>query len=44
MLLENIKPYLDKLFKGDWKKGSIPKYWDGKAAERIVKQLVEIFK
>ena len=41
---KNIKPYLDKLFKGDWKKGSIPKYWDGKAAERIVKQLVEIFR
>ena len=38
---QEIKPYLDKLFKGDWKKGSIPKYWDGKAAERIVEVLLK---
>lgn len=41
---KNIKPYLNKLLKGDWKKGSVPKYWDGKAAERIVNQLVEVFR
>jgi UDP-N-acetylglucosamine 2-epimerase (non-hydrolysing) len=36
-----IKPALDKLFAGEWKKGGIPELWDGNAAERIVKCLVE---
>lgn len=40
---QNIKPYLDKLFKGEWKKGGIPDYWDGKAAERIVNHIIDIF-
>jgi len=31
-----IKPALDKLFAGEWKKGGIPERWDGKTAERIV--------
>lgn len=31
-----IKPALDKLFDGAWKKGGIPELWDGKAAYRIV--------
>lgn len=31
-----IKPTLEKLFAGQWKKGGIPELWDGKAAERIV--------
>ena len=31
-----IKPALDKLFAGEWKKGAIPKLWDGHTAERIV--------
>lgn len=37
-----IKPALEKLFKGNWKKGQIPKFWDGKAAERIVEYLIQI--
>jgi UDP-N-acetylglucosamine 2-epimerase (non-hydrolysing) len=37
-----IKPALEKLFAGDWKKGGIPKLWDGKAAERIVQCLLEL--
>lgn len=36
---DNIKPILDKLFSGQWKKGGIPELWDGHAAERIVKIL-----
>lgn len=31
-----IKPALDKLFAGNWKKGAIPELWDGHAAERII--------
>ena len=34
-----IKPALDKLFAGNWKKGGIPELWDGHAAERIVDYL-----
>ena len=36
-----IKPTLDKLFAGNWKKGGIPELWDGKAAERIVEFLTK---
>jgi UDP-N-acetylglucosamine 2-epimerase (non-hydrolysing) len=39
-----IKPALDKLFSGNWKKGGIPELWDGKAAERIVKKLEILYK
>jgi len=38
-----IKPALDKLFAGTWKKGGIPELWDGKAAERIVEKLIQIY-
>jgi UDP-N-acetylglucosamine 2-epimerase (non-hydrolysing) len=31
-----IKPALDKLFAGEWKKGTIPELWDGSAAKRIL--------
>ena len=31
-----IKPALDKLFAGEWKKGAIPELWDGHTAERII--------
>lgn len=39
---EAIKPALDKLFAGEWKKGAIPELWDGHAAERIIKILAEL--
>ncbi len=39
---EAIKPALDKLFAGEWKKGAIPELWDGHAAERIISILTEI--
>ncbi len=33
---ENIKPAMEKLFSGQWKKGEIPLLWDGASAERII--------
>jgi UDP-N-acetylglucosamine 2-epimerase (non-hydrolysing) len=36
---KNLKPALDKLFSGNWKKGGIPELWDGNAAIRIVQHL-----
>lgn len=38
-----IKPVLNKLFDGKWKQGNIPPLWDGKTAERIVDNLLDIF-
>lgn len=38
-----LKPALEKLFRGEWKKGSIPDLWDGKTAERIVENLITLF-
>ncbi len=37
-----IKPALDKLFAGEWKKGAIPELWDGHAAERIIEILARL--
>lgn len=38
----NIKPALELLFSGQWKKGGIPPLWDGNAAKRIVNVLVNL--
>ncbi len=38
-----IAPAFEKLFAGEWKKGSIPALWDGKTAARIVKHIEQIF-
>ncbi len=37
-----LKPALDRLFAGQWKKGTIPPLWDGKTGERIVQHLVRL--
>ncbi|MGV8879139.1 MAG: non-hydrolyzing UDP-N-acetylglucosamine 2-epimerase [Sphingobacteriaceae bacterium] len=37
-----IKPAMEKLFSGKWKKGGIPELWDGKTAERIVEALLKL--
>ncbi len=37
-----IKPALDILWDGHWKKGSIPEFWDGKASERIIAILLDL--
>lgn len=39
---EAIKPALDKLFAGQWKKGAIPELWDGHTAERIIAILADL--
>jgi UDP-N-acetylglucosamine 2-epimerase (non-hydrolysing) len=39
-----IKPYMQKLLNGDWKKGGIPEKWDGKTSERIVQILLTLEK
>lgn len=40
---KNLKPYLDKLFEGSWKKGTIPELWDGQAASRIVNAFLNLY-
>ena len=37
-----VKPALDLLFSGQWKKGAIPPLWDGHTAERIVEILLSV--
>lgn len=37
-----IKPAMDKLFSGQWKKGGVPELWDGKTAERILEKLLTL--
>lgn len=38
-----IGPAFQKLFGGQWKRGSVPMLWDGKSAERIVEKLLSLF-
>jgi len=40
--LDTIKSYLNEIENGTYKKGSIPKFWDGKATERIFEQLSNV--
>lgn len=40
--LSNLERFLDLTLKDEWKESSIPKYWDGKTAERIVNE-IEVF-
>jgi UDP-N-acetylglucosamine 2-epimerase (non-hydrolysing) len=39
----NLKPRLDRLFEGRWKKGGIPEKWDGQTGARIVTVLELLF-
>lgn len=40
---QNLKPYLEKLMQGEWKKYKGIPNWDGKTAERIVDKIIEIY-
>jgi len=37
-----LKPALDRLFEGKWKKGAVPELWDGRTSERIVAHLEKV--
>lgn len=39
---KSIQPAMEKLFSGNWKKGSIPAKWDGHTATRIVNVLLDL--
>lgn len=39
-----IKPAMEKLFSGNWKKGGMPEKWDGKTSERIVESIIKLLK
>ena len=38
---KNIKPYLDKLFAGNWKQSQEIPLWDGKTAKRIIEAIIK---
>lgn len=40
----NLKEYFDSIFLNQWKKGEIPPLWDGKASERIVQNLIALYR
>jgi UDP-N-acetylglucosamine 2-epimerase (non-hydrolysing) len=37
-----LRPALDRLFAGEWKRGGIPEKWDGQTGERIVRILADL--
>jgi len=37
-----LRPALDRLFAGQWKKGGLPEKWDGKSGERICATLEQL--
>jgi len=38
-----LKLYIKKIMEGEWKKGTIPPFWDGKTSERIIDVLSSIY-
>lgn len=41
--LSRLRPYLDKIMKGEWKTYQGIPMWDGKTSERIVSKVIEIY-
>lgn len=41
--MDKLRNCIDKIIKGNWKTGSVPKLWDGKTSERIVKILSTLY-
>ena len=40
---EHISEYMTQINKGNWKRGQVPKFWDGNTAERIMDSIYQIF-
>ena len=40
---KKLKPFLQKLLAGEWKKGGQIPLWDGKTSDRIVEQLIKLY-
>jgi UDP-N-acetylglucosamine 2-epimerase (non-hydrolysing) len=40
---QNLVPAFEQLFKGEWKKGTIPNFWDGNTGVRIVSIINKIY-
>jgi UDP-N-acetylglucosamine 2-epimerase (non-hydrolysing) len=40
---KKILSYLQRVIKGDWKKASVPPLWDGRAAERVMAVLRNVY-
>jgi len=38
-----LKPSIQKIMEGKWKKGMIPPFWDGKTSERIIESIGSIY-
>ena len=38
-----LKPCMKKIINGNWKKGTIPIFWDGNTSERIIEKLINIY-
>lgn len=38
--IEKIQPIIDSIENGSYKKGNVPKFWDGKATERIIEAIL----
>lgn len=38
-----LKPSIQKIIEGKWKKGMVPPFWDGKTSERIIDTLSAIY-
>jgi len=41
--LNKLSEYLSKIIDNKWKKGEVPKLWDGHTSERIIDYLVSIY-
>ncbi|MBX3044799.1 MAG: UDP-N-acetylglucosamine 2-epimerase (non-hydrolyzing) [Candidatus Kapabacteria bacterium] len=41
--MEKLLFFANKAFSGNWKESKIPKYWDGKTAERVVDEIENYF-
>lgn len=37
-----VKPAMERLFSGNWKKGEIPELWDGQTSKRIVSNILNL--